>query len=49
MNNLREVKDDLLKEWIEYREETIFAIMNEEDKKHEIRYDEITEKFFHQL
>ena len=44
MNNLREVKDDLLKEWIEYREETIFAIMNEEDKKHEIRYDEITEK-----
>ena len=22
MNNLREVKDDLLKEWIEYREET---------------------------
>ena len=26
MNNLREVKDDLLKEWIEYREETIFAI-----------------------
>ena len=27
MNNLREVKDDLLKEWIKYREETIFAIM----------------------
>ena len=26
MNNLREVKDDLLKEWIKYREETIFAI-----------------------
>ena len=44
MNILREVKDDLLKDWIEYREETIFAIMNEEDKKHEIRYDEITEK-----
>ena len=44
MNNLSEVKDDLLKEWIKYREETIFAIMNEEDKKHEIRYDEITEK-----
>lgn len=43
MNNLREVKDNLLKEWIEYREETIFAIMNEEDKKYEIRYDEITE------
>ena len=27
MNNLREVKDDLLKEWIKYREETIFAII----------------------
>jgi len=46
MKNFREVKDDLLKECIEYREETIFAIMNEEDKKHEIRYDEITEKIF---
>ena len=49
MNNLREVKDDLLKEWIEYREETIFAIMNEEDKKHEIRYNEITEKILKNL
>ena len=49
MNNLREVKDDLLKECIEYREETIFAIMNEEDKKHEIRYDEITEKIWKTL
>ena len=49
MNNLREVKDDLLKEWIEYREETIFAIMNEEDKKHEIRYDEITEKILKRI
>jgi hypothetical protein len=33
MNNLREVKADLLKEWIEYREETIFAIMNAEEEK----------------
>ena len=49
MNNLREVKDELLKEWIEYREEKIFAIMNEEDKKHEIRYNEITEKILKNL
>ena len=44
MNNLREVKNDLLKEWIDYRAETIFTILNEEDKKHIIQYDEITER-----
>ena len=44
MNNLREVKEDLLKDWITYREETILAISNEEDKKHVIRYDDITER-----
>lgn len=44
MNNLREVKEDLLKDWITYREETILAISNEEDKKHVIRYDHITER-----
>lgn len=44
MNNLREVKNDLLKDWIDYRAETIFAIKNVEDKKHVIQYDEITER-----
>lgn len=44
MNNLREVKNDLLKDWIDYRAETIFAIVNAEDKKHCIQYDEITER-----
>ena len=44
MNNLREVKDDLLKEWIKYREETILAILNNEDKKHVIQFDDITER-----
>ncbi len=44
MNNLREVKNDLLKDWIDYRAETIFTILNVEDKKHVIQYDEITEK-----
>ena len=33
MNNLREVKDDLLREWITYREETILAISTDEDNK----------------
>lgn len=31
MNDLRKVKDDLLKEWITYREETILAIFTDED------------------
>lgn len=34
MNNLREVKNDLLKDWIDYRAETIFTTLNAEDKKH---------------
>lgn len=33
MNNLREVKNDLLKDWIDYRAETIFTTLNAEDKK----------------
>ena len=34
MKNLREVKDDLLKEWIEFREETTFCEMSPQDKKY---------------
>ena len=44
MNKLREVKDDLLKEWIEFREETTFCEMSPQDKKYFICFDEITEK-----
>ena len=36
MKNLREVKDDLLKEWLEFREETAFYEMTPQDKKHYI-------------
>lgn len=44
MKNLREVKDDLLKEWIEFREETAFCEMTSQDKKYCIYFDEIAEK-----
>ena len=44
MNNLREVKEDLLKEWIEFREETAFCEMTPQDKKYCIYFDEISEK-----
>lgn len=42
--NFREVKDDLLKEWLDLREENGLAYLNEEDKKHTIDFDEICER-----
>ena len=44
VNKLREVKDDLLKEWIEFREETTFCEMTPQDKKYCIYFDEISER-----
>ena len=44
MKNLREVNDDILKEWLEFREETILCYLNEEYKKHGLFIDEISEK-----
>ena len=38
MNKLREVKDDLLKEWLEFREETAFSVMTPQDKKYGIYF-----------
>ncbi len=42
--NFREVKDDLLKEWLDLREENGLAYLNEDDKKHTIDFDEICER-----
>ena len=44
MEKLREVKDDLLKEWMEFREESIICIVNSEDKKHKIQFEEICKR-----
>lgn len=44
MKNLREVKEDLLKEWLEFRDETVFGEMTPKDKKYCIYFDEIAEK-----
>ena len=41
MNNFREVNDDILKEWLCFREETISGKLTKEDKKHYINFDEI--------
>ena len=31
MNNFREVNDDIIKEWLEFREETVFCNMTPQD------------------
>ena len=42
--NFREVnEDDILKEWLEYREETAFCALSPQDKKYCINFDEISE------
>lgn len=44
MKNYREVNDDILKEWLDFREENILCYLNEEDKKHGLFIDEISKK-----
>lgn len=48
-NNFREVNDDLLKDWLEFREETNLAYLTEEDKKHYIQFDEISERILNSV
>ena len=49
MNNFREVKDDILKDWLEFREQTDLAFTNSEDKKHRIYFDEISDKILNSI
>ena len=44
MSNFREVNNDILKEWFDYREDTYFCNTNEQDKKYEINLEEIGER-----
>lgn len=43
-NNFREVKEDLLKDWLAFREETGLALLNDEDRKHTVKFDKISER-----
>ena len=43
MNNFREVNDNILRDWLNFREETIFGRLTEEVKKHHIYFNEICE------
>ena len=43
--SFREVNEnDIMKDWIRFREEDILCYLNDEDKKHNIYIDEISEK-----
>lgn len=42
MNNFREVNDDIIKEWLEFREENLLRYTTGEDRKHCIYFDEIS-------
>ena len=44
MNNFREVNDDILNEWILFRKDELASITYDEDKKHWVYFDEISEK-----
>ena len=49
MNNFREVNDDMLKDWLEFRDQTVLAYTTKEDKKHTIEFDEICEKILNSV
>lgn len=49
MVNFREVNDDILKEWLLYREDAIFSLSCEEDKKHWVYFDEISDKILNSI
>ena len=49
MNNLREVNDDILKDWLEFREDDLCSLTCDEDKKHFVYFDEISEKVLNSI
>ena len=49
MNNFREVNDDILKDLLDFREETDLAFVNDEDRKHTVKFDEISEKILNSI
>ena len=42
MNNFREVNDDILKEWLMFREDDLASLKCDEDRKHFAYFDEIS-------
>ncbi len=44
MENFREVNNDILKDWLDFREEDLCSLTCDEDRKHHIYFDEISER-----
>lgn len=44
MNNLREVNNDILKDWLEFREETFLCQLSDKDYKYSLNFDKFCEK-----
>lgn len=44
MDDFRSVGEDILKEWLEYRESSELAYTDEEDRKHHIYMDKFSER-----
>ena len=44
MNNFREINDDILKDWLFFRQVKLFSLVSEEDKKHWVYYEDFAEK-----
>ena len=49
MNNCRNVNDDILKEWLNFREETDLAFINDADRKHTVKFDDFSEKILNSI
>ena len=49
MNNFREVNDDILKDWLTFREEDLCSLSCDEDRKHFVYFDEISEKILNSI
>ena len=43
MCNFREVNDDILREWLNLREEELLGILTDEDRKHYISFDKLSD------
>lgn len=49
MKNLREVNDNILKDWFIYRDEDISALKSAEDTKHFIYFEEISKRILNSI
>ena len=49
MSNFREVNDDILKDWLLFREDELSSLTCEEDRKHWVYFDEISKKILNSI